>query len=325
MANPLRKNFFKYGNKLKKGKPWPELCPGDIVDIVAPSSDCDKKALLKVRNYVSEMGLVPRIRPGLFGKSLLCANSSKKRFDHFKKALFASDSKAVWTLRGGYGAAHLLPYLNKISPPKKTKLFIGYSDLTHLHSFLNYRWGWSTLHATMLEELATGAGTIQEQKDLDQIIFGQKTHILFKKLKPLNTPARRSKKIISTIGGGNLTILLAGMGTPWQVSGKGQIIVVEDIGERDYRVDRMLTQLNQAQFFKGVRALIFGDFVRSEELDSYSLAKDVQREFAKRAPFPVLSNFPCGHSIRQRPVPFLTRAELQLGTKPEIKIQTGVC
>lgn len=308
-------------NKIKK---WSPLEPGDIVDIVAPSSSSDKKGLKLAVEYIKNLGLTPRYQRGIFGSDLLCANSDEKRFKQLKNAINAKDSKVIWCLRGGYGSARLLPMLDKLSTPKFTKLLIGYSDITHLHMLVNYKWKWPSLHASMLEELGGGVTTKKELNDLRAILFGKKDEIVFEKLKPLNKHARVKKTVHSKITGGNLTILMASFGTPFQAHAKGQILMLEDIGERGYRVDRMLVQLRQAGYYKGIRALIFGDFVGGEEKDSVALWKDVQKRFAASVNFPVLRNMPSGHSLKQRPVPLMTKTKLNLGLKPSIEISTGI-
>ncbi len=310
--------------KLKNMKAWPKLEPGDLVDIVAPSSGCGKKGLKKAIQFVSEMGLVPRYQEGIFGEDLLCASDDENRFQQFKRAVQSKDSKAIWCLRGGYGAAKLLPRLDKMKVPQSPKLLIGYSDITHLHSYFNYQWSWPSLHASMLEELGTGQSSRQEIKDLKKILFSKKQTLQYRNLKPLNEAARASGQIVAPLTGGNLTILLASLGTPWQAHAQGQILILEDIGERGYRVDRMLTQLQQAGYFNKIKGLIFGDFVGGEEKDCKYLWHEVQKRFAQSVKFPVLKNLPCGHSYKQRPIPLMTKSKLHLGARPVIEIETGV-
>ena len=255
----------------------------------------------------------------------MCANSDDKRFLQFKKAVQAKDSKAIWCLRGGYGAARLLPKLSRLKQPKNVKLLIGYSDITHFHMYFNYEWSWPSLHASMLEEISEGNVSKKELVDLKNILFAKKNKVIYRNLKALNASARRSSTLNSYLTGGNLTILMASLGTPYQTSARGKILVLEDIGERGYRIDRMLVQLEQAGYFKGIRGVIFGDFVGGEEKDSATLGKQVQERFAKSVNFPVLKNLPLGHSHKQRPVPLMTKTKLHLGRNAFIEIDTGVC
>jgi len=305
-------------------KTWQGLEPGDIVDIIAPSSGSDLSSLKKSLKYIENLGLIPRYQKGIFGKDLLCASSDEVRFQQLKNALLAKDSKVIWCLRGGYGASRLLPSLAKLKRPNQVKLLIGYSDITHLHMHLNYCWKWPTLHASMLEEIADENVSKKELKDLKEILIFKKKSIIYKNLKPLNNSAKTKKTVHSFLTGGNLTILMSSLATPFQAHARDQILVLEDIGERGYRVDRMLVQLQQAGYFEGIRGLIFGDFVGGEERDSKKLWKNVQKRFAKSVNFPVLKNLPLGHSTKQRPIPLMTKTKLHLGDKPTIEIATGV-
>ncbi|MCB0392487.1 MAG: LD-carboxypeptidase, partial [Bdellovibrionales bacterium] len=150
--------------KVKK-QVWQSLEPGDIVDIIAPASSSTGKDFQNALRFVHKMGFIPRAPKDIFGKDLLCANSDEKRFVHLKKALYAKDSKVIWSLRGGYGSLRLYPYLTKVKPPTKKKLFIGYSDTTAIHHFLNQKWNWQSLHGTMLEEMGRGEAGRREIND----------------------------------------------------------------------------------------------------------------------------------------------------------------
>ncbi len=303
---------------------WLGLEPGDVVDVIAPSSGSSKKEFKDAIKFLVKFGLTPRYPRDILGKDILCANTDKKRFQYLKDAIQTKDSKAIWCLRGGYGSARLLPELNKLRKPAHCKLFIGYSDTTALHTFFINKWDWSTLHGTMLEELGRGEGGQREIADFQNILFRRKTEIEYNKLKAMNQIAKDKRVINSKCVGGNLAIIEASIGTPWQFNGKGKIVIIEDIGERGYRIDRMLVHLEQAGIFKGVKALVFGDFVGGEENqeeDCVYLWRDVQKRFAKDAKFPVYKGLAFGHGPFQRPVPFNTKSQLILGRSGKLKIQ----
>lgn len=306
-----------------KKKKWKPLREGDIVDIIAPASESTAKLLLKAQRFVERFGLTPRIPPRIFGDDPVCSNKDSKRWGHLKKALLAKDSKAIWCLRGGYGSQRLLPQLKKLKPPHEPKVLIGYSDITSLHLYLNYFWNWPSLHGSMLEELGRGLVSKKELSDFQNILYGTKKKLDFLSLQPFNKKAQTAKTIRAPLIGGNLTLLCSQVGTPWQVNFKGFILAIEEVGERGYSVDRMLFQMEKAGCFKGVRAVIFGEFVGGKETNNAYLWKDIQKRFAKDMTFPVLVNLPFGHGLRQRPLPLNTTAYLQLGKKPFLQISTG--
>ena len=109
------------------------LKPGDIIDIVAPSSKCHISVLEKMNALLTSWQLKCSAPADLFGDSILYANSDEKRFLHLKNALVNPDSKAVWCLLGGYGATKLIPMLNQIPAPSKPKIVIGFSAVSYTH------------------------------------------------------------------------------------------------------------------------------------------------------------------------------------------------
>ncbi len=132
-------------------KRWPKLKPGDVVDVVAPGWKCSPKDLKLALEELKSWQLTPRVPKNIFAKESLFSNSDQERFMQLKRALLAKDSQAVWCLRGGYGSIRLIPYLAKLKKPSFCKAFLGLSDITSLHLFLNQYWNWSTIHGPLLE------------------------------------------------------------------------------------------------------------------------------------------------------------------------------
>lgn len=303
---------------------WSALKPGDIVDVVAPGSACRPDELKRAVDFIKSWDLVPRVPKDLFQKvSPICSNSDEKRFLFLKQALLAKDSKVIWCIRGGYGSLRLMPRLSRMKAPRQSKLVIGYSDITTLHSYLNFQWQWPSIHGPLLERFGNGQNQPRETRELQDLIFGRLDKVVFKGLKPMNEKARESRQVRSSVVGGNMAVIQSSLGTPWQMQAKGRILFFEDIGERPHRVDRMLVQLSQAGLFKGIRGIVFGNFLLSDPADSRMLWKDVLVPFAKQMPVPVLKGLPAGHGAVQRPVPLMTSCQLQLGEKASLLIESG--
>ncbi|MCB0342575.1 MAG: LD-carboxypeptidase [Pseudobdellovibrionaceae bacterium] len=309
--------------KLASAHRWMPLESGDIVDIVAPGSACTPSELKGAVQFLKSWGLVPRYPAKLFGRDVFCSNTDEKRFQFLKQALYARDSKAVWCLRGGYGAIRLLPQLEKLKKPKASKLFIGYSDVTTLHHFLNQKWHWSTIHGPLLARMGAPDLPIKERRELQSLLFGQSPEITFSGLRPLNALARKSRLISSTVVGGNLVVAQSLMGTPWQAKTAGGILFFEEVSERGYRIDRMLEHLKQSGHFDRIKAVVFGDIVGGKEPNGRSLTNKAVERFASSVKFPVLRGVKAGHGAVQRPVPFLTPACLTLGAKPKLVVASG--
>ena len=300
---------------------WQPLQPGDLVEIIAPGMPPKKGTLNGIPKFLKTWGLKPIIRKDLLGKDLICANSQEKRMAHLKKALSNKEAKMIWCMRGGYGSLHLLPELKKI---RKTspKIFMGLSDITSLHTFLVQMWGWSTIHGCNIDKFARGEATSAEMNRFKKILFGEETSVS-NTIKPLNKMAQKNGTIKGSIIGGNLITLQSSFGTPFQMKTRNQILFFEDIGERAYRVDRVLTQMDQLGMFRSVKAVIFGQFTGGNEPGGASKVPQLLKQFAQAQKFPVFSNFPSGHGNNQHPLPLGTQAKIFSGKTSKIEIHTG--
>lgn len=303
-------------------KPWRPLVAGDIVDIVAPSARWPGGDLALIEQLLRSWGLVPRIPDNLYGNDLLCANSDEERLAQLKFALLESESAAVWCLRGGYGATRLLPELMKLPAPSHSKLFIGLSDITALHVFLQNQWSWQTLHGPSASQIVENKIDQQDIADFKLLIFGQSPEVTIN-LFPLNTNSRCGE-ITAPIIGGNLAIVQASLGTPWQINTANKILFLEDVNERAYRIDRMLVQLLQAEILKEVAAIIFGDFIGGAELDGSSLVQPALARFAQTLAIPVFKCSGIGHGFHNKALPLGSPAVIQIGkTVSQLKISSN--
>lgn len=302
---------------------WEYLKSGDYVDIIAPASHSPETRLEEGVEWLRSLGLEPRIPHDLIDPDLFFAASLNQQLKHLQNALL-SDSKAIWCLRGGYGSMRLIPYLKKMKPPKKPKLFIGFSDITSLHLFFNQNWNWPTLHARTISQLGHDLVNA-DRRELAKIISGKLPFKEFKKLIPLNSAAQKEKTIKGKLIGGNLRILQSSLGTDWEVNPLGKILFIEDVAERGYSVDRMLEQLHQAELLnKGLKALIVGDFTEGLEKDGKDLVPEAIARFAQRVTYPVLSGLPCGHGkIKNHALPFNTNCILQTGKASRLGCDFG--
>lgn len=300
---------------------WTPLQKGDIVDVVAPAGKPRAHAIQGIESFLAQWGLKARVPKELIAKDLLCANSREKRWFFLKQALLAKDSKMIWCLRGGYGSLQLLDDLKKIKAPAN-KCFLGFSDITSLHSFFVQSWGWSTLHGPNIDRFSLRTSSKSEEKRLQDLLFGHETSLSFS-LKPLNQVAQNNKKIQSSIIGGNLITLQSSFGTDYSLQTKGRILFIEDIGERAYRVDRVFEQMRQMGLLKNLKALVLGQFTEGLEPNGKNILPQYFKKFASQQNFPVLSGLPVGHGKTQYVLPLGTRAELHLGAKPQLIVESG--
>jgi len=296
-------------------KKWCTIKPGDTVDLIAPAARCADALLTDVIKLLTSWGLHCNVPPDIFGDDLLCANNDARRFEQLNAALTNTTSKAVICVRGGYGSARLIPMLEKIAAPNHNKLFVGMSDITALHIFLQQQWQWPVLHgAVALDKFSP-----ESIQQLKEVMFGEIATLKFADLIPLNAIAAKETIIASTITGGNLTLVQACLGTSWQLKPNNKIIFLEEVNERGFRVDRMLEHLKQAAIFTGIKALLLGDFTKGEEPDGTSKVPAVIERFAKEADFPVLQISGIGHGFINKPLPLGTKVNISLGRKPMLE------
>jgi muramoyltetrapeptide carboxypeptidase len=274
------------------------------ISLIAPSYSFPKEEAELSQNYLENLGMKVSMPMDLLGEDLLCANQDDRRLFHLQNALEDASVDIIWMLGGGYGLTRLMPNLLSMKKPDKEKLFIGFSDGTALHTFLNQSWNWTTLHGTGARQVAlkrVGAQTIEAT--LRMVREGLETHYPYP-LKPLNEKAQKFGPLSGSVAGGNLCLLACSLGTPWQVNPSGKILFLEDVFERGYSIDRMLVHLKQAGVFENVKALILGDFTGGQEEDGRSLVWPVLDRFANTNEMPIFHLPGCGHGDENFPLPF---------------------
>ncbi|MBM3468732.1 MAG: LD-carboxypeptidase [Alphaproteobacteria bacterium] len=282
--------------------------------LIAPSGSFPHEMVDLTRLYFESLGRKITVPKDILGEDLLCANSDEMRFKYLKEALI-SEADEIMMIRGGYGLTRLMPMLLKLSKPEKKKIFYGISDGTALHIFLNQVWDWPSIHGPV------GAQFVKQSVDRDSIertvrIFDEGlSAYLLPPLIPLNSAGASKASILGKVVGGNLSLIQTSIGTPWQLKGENKIVFFEDVNERGYHIDRILSHLEQAQLFVGVRAVLFGDFVKGEESDGSSLVWDVIQRFAHSMSFPVYRLRGCGHGVQNYPLPFNYELDLTIQAK----------
>lgn len=306
------------------------LGPSGEVIIVAPSWKCPPEELSGGVQFLKDNGFDvsfkrPLLKSTLRGGGFL-AQTDSFREDSMHEALLAP-ARVVWCLRGGYGAMRILESLQKLKKPKSkfNKVFVGLSDITCLHLFLNQHWNWPTLHAPVLSRLGSGRSPKREYGELLRIISGRQKDIKFK-LKPMNSSAKNVKNIEAKIFGGNLSLVQAGLGTFWEVQTQGRFLFLEDVSERGYRIDRMLQSLVHADKIRSAKGILFGDFTGGDEPNGKNYVWRVLNEFAISQGVPVFRGIQSGHGPLQRPLPLNAASHLRkTSAGHNLIVDTGWC
>lgn len=305
-------------------KSWSALVPGDLIDVISPASACTDEEFLNSQDFLRSEGFHFRF-PKISKRHPYLAGTDEARARDLVRALTSPESQAVWCLRGGYGTARILEAVLHLPRPKVAKLFIGLSDITALHLFLNQRWGWSTLHAPVLTRMGMKRGSARERKELLAVIRGTQTEVVHR-LKPLNSKATLQKaNIRGVLRGGNMVVLQSLVGTSVHPKFKDCFVFLEDVGERGYRLDRTLHHFSAAGVFDGIRGIILGDFVGGDEPNGNNFVWRSLKDFARQSKFPVWAGVKSGHGILQRPVALETLSLLKTEAGHSVLIQpTGV-
>jgi muramoyltetrapeptide carboxypeptidase len=276
----------------------PALHEGDTVAVVAPSGPFDRQSF--------EQGLAvlgqryrPRFDDGLFTTARYLAGDDARRLAELQGALDDPGVKAIFAARGGYGAMRLLP---RLKWPATPKLLVGFSDVTALHAAAHTH-GWKTVHAPVLTQLGKQTRAAQER------LFA-----LLERPQPF-APYDGSGCLVAGAAegpllGGNLSVLTRLLGTPYLPSLEGAVLLLEDVGERPYRLDRMWTHLQLAGVFAQVKGLVLGDFTGCEEQSADYGSREVLRGLAEQTRLPCAAGFSIGHGAVNEAVPLGVRVRL---------------
>lgn len=227
------------------------------ITVVAPASGINKGELTTLQSIPSLQLNIPK---GCFDQrhSPFHSNSDEGRFTYLKDALLDDANHVVWTLRGGYGSAKLIPYLQQLTKPTKEKFLIGYSDITALHIFLTQEWGWKTIHGSGIIEILKDDKACANFTKIAEILSRSVKQITVDQLYPMNAVAQSTHTVNGKLTGGNITVLQTGIGTSWQVKTEDKILFLEDTQIKAYQLDRSLLHFAQAGLLKDVKAILFG-------------------------------------------------------------------
>jgi len=267
------------------------------VRVVAPSSPCDPQLLdAGVQLLRQRFGLEPRMRADVGARRRYLAGDDARRTEEWLEAASDRDARAIWAVRGGYGAMRLLPRFEPARLLHPPRWVVGYSDLTALHAALNGA-GLVTCHGPMVAQLPAAAPEALDR--LEQMLFGRPQGSA-----PVGvegTATIRPGSASGTLFGGSLTMLAHLCGTPWLPRLRGAVLFIEDVGERPYRLDRTLTQLRISGALDGVRGVCVGDLVGCD--DEEGTGAETVRELVRALGVPSIEGLPCGHGARNLALP----------------------
>ena len=289
------------------GKPK-ALKPGDTISLVSPASFLTPEQTEGGIKYLESLGYRVKTYPSTYKSQGYLAGTDAERADDLTAAFHDPETQAVLCARGGYGSSRLVPHLDFDRLAKTEKLFIGFSDITILHAYLNQR-GLPTLHGPM----AFTFGYEREPwvyESFADIISGQTT---------IPTTAPKGNTIHPGLAkgivvGGCLCLICDLLGTPGQIDMTGKIVLIEDVDEAPHRVDGFFTHLINSGCLQTAAGIVVGEMTRTnDKMDKTIGSKpwdEIVRERLSHVDVPSVTNFPFGHMSNMLSLPLGIRAEL---------------
>jgi muramoyltetrapeptide carboxypeptidase len=281
------------------------LSTGARVALVAPAGPLRSEQELQAAiSHATSLGWEPIVAQHALSRHGYLAGTDEQRANDFNAALCDDGVDGIWCLRGGYGAMRILDALDYDAMRRNPRPLLGYSDITALHCAVNVRCGVVSYHAPT----ARGELTEFSRASLVRAVVEQVDSCGSAPL----ARTLRSGRATGRLVGGNLALLAALAGTPYAPDYTNAILVLEDVGEANYRLDRMLQQLRLAGAFDRLAGIAFGQFTEgADETDTESCSLDeIMLHVVDAARVPAVAGIPLGHISDQWTIPLGARAEL---------------
>ncbi|HYE33605.1 MAG TPA: LD-carboxypeptidase [Methylomirabilota bacterium] len=306
----------------------PRLTPGDLIGIVAPASPpaSEDKVHAAVR-YFEQRGFRVKLGPHIFARRGYLAGEDMERADDLNSMFADREVKAVFALRGGYGSPRLLELIDFKSIAAHPKIFVGFSDITALQLAVFKKTGLITFSGPMPAVEFCGKPDPFTETAFWSLVTDPS------KGAPLNNPGEAPLQrwgkgsCVGRLLGGNLALVTSLLGTPFCPSFKKAVLVLEEVGEYPYRVDRMLFHLKNAQLFKDAAGILLGHFSGCDAKDKSApqltldqILSDVFGPCAK----PILSNLQYGHIERKLTLPIGARVRVDADARAITLLESPV-
>lgn len=284
------------------------LKDGDTVGIVAPAGKFLKESLDRAINTIRSWGFQV-----VLGKNILSTShtyfsgSDRERLLDFQEMLDRDDVRAVFCARGGYGTTRILDQVDFSSFLRNPKWIVGFSDITALHLRL-HQLGVESIHGPMSLHFFKPeyAESVRRLKNL--VMGGEET------IATHSTSVNRLGFGTGEVIGGNLSLLTDALGTPTSPDTTNKILIVEEVGEYKYKIDRMFTQLKRAGKLDQLSALIIGHMTDIKDADPGfgESIEEIIMSKVKEYAYPVVFNFPSGHEAPNLPWKYSAQGNLSV-------------
>ena len=304
------KKTVKESGRHKKRTPIfpPALQKGDTIGLVAPAGPLIDKGKFSAGVHILEKkGFRLKYNRRLLNVRGYLAGSDRARAADFNMLWSDPEVKALVAARGGYGCLRMLELLDMKLIRKNPKILVGFSDLTVLLTAIHKKTGLVTYHGPVVTTLASIDRKSQKS------FFNTLANSPLPRIEAAKLKILKDGKAKGILLGGNLTTLVHMIATPYEIPWNEAILFIEDIGESPYRLDRLLTHLNQAGRLQKIRGLILGTFSDEDRKENRAMKSAVHKrimELLEDVDIPVWANFPVGHSRRNLTLPVGLEAEM---------------
>ena len=271
------------------------LKKGDTIGVVAPAWSFDrdnfKKGVEKLRN----LGFNIKYDKSIFNKYWSMAGHDRERADQINRMFADREVKAIFCAKAGYGSLRTLPFLDKKIIISNPKIFVGYSDITILLCYL-YKMGHMVVfHGPVVAgEIYDGMNPVT----LKHLLRTVMSTAPFSEIKHPNIRALKPGRARGILVGGNMSLIMSAIGTPYQIDTTNKILFLEDVGEDLETIDNYLMQLKLAGMLKNVRGIIFGRMIKCLDYSGkkYTM-RHILSDIMKDVNIPIIYGFPSGHRV----------------------------
>lgn len=278
------------------------LRPGDTIGIAAPASPIEEDALEAGEQLIRALGFEPRRGEGVSARQGYLAGDDTRRAAQLTALVADPDVHGVLCARGGYGCHRIVSKLEASVFRKAAKPLVGYSDITTLLLWQRRAAGLIGVHGPMLDRGEARPG--EDHRELARTLAG------------VGDPVRWSGETWvggwreGRLTGGSLSLVVASLGTAWEIDTRDGILLLEEVGEAPYRIDRMLQQLLAAGKLDALAGIGIGEMTDCEPTGDGPSARDVLREILTPLGVPTVTGLPFGHGESNRPWPYGGRAAI---------------
>ena len=301
------------------------LSKGDTVGVIAISSPPKMAELHAGIPFLEEMGLRVELGDHIEETHAYFAGTDEARLADFHKMIKDPNIKAIFFACGGYGSGRIIPHINYSLVKAHPKILWGFSDLTYLHTAIRQQTGLVTFHGPMI---ASDLGNGKNDPDITLAGFNQ----LFTPMIRMYNEEISELTVIQAgeatgeLVGGNLTLLMSTLCTPYEIDLQDKILFLEDINEEPYQIDSKLQQLRFSGKLDQLKGVVLGDFAKSEpktDRPAFTL-QEIFTHYLSDLGIPVMSGFQIGHCQPHFAIPFgvsaaLSTAQKQLSIEPAVQ------